>query len=344
MASRSPSRLDQIALNFKAKKDDTMYTEDMTNPKKEQWPYPRYKDYQRGLRDAASAWFAGKKAPVQKNCSYILEGKKSWKNNIILDEVYKYIIDHDVRPLHSWIHHGLSSQAMLFNLVGPLMARHETRHDLSPLDKAFQDAGIPWPSEKVEHKLEEENRDVFDEFDNPQPTSIDLLIRGTGDTHGKPLFIEAKLSESEFGGCSPFGDGNCDGRNPARTKEYCYYHCIGRTYWIQMEKHGLLTSKLRDCPFCPFISHFQFFRELLFALHNDGHFVLLYDERNPTFVGDGRGGERGLFPLLVSLLPSEAQQRVHGITIQRVFSSLARDSEQQDWIEEFRSKYGLDEL
>jgi hypothetical protein len=34
---------------------------------------------------------------------------------------------------------------------------------------------------------------------------------------------------------------------------------------------------------CPFANHYQFFREIPFALENDGVFVLLSDDRNPAF-------------------------------------------------------------
>jgi hypothetical protein len=43
--------------------------------------------------------------------------------------------------LHRYIHHGLSSQTVLFNLVGPLIVSR----DLEPLRQAFAQRGIAWP-------------------------------------------------------------------------------------------------------------------------------------------------------------------------------------------------------
>jgi len=300
---------------------------------KDNWPHKRYKDYQKELRDAASAWFESKGRPVTSSSYILAEG---WKDNMILDEVHRYVVDNDVRPLHQWLHHGLSSQAMLFNLVVPLI----TRKDTSPLEAAFTDAGIPWPQGGVRLQLEVEDRNVFKEFDNPQPTSIDLVIEGTGPTPGEPLFVEAKLSEKEFGGCNPFESGNCDGRNPARGQE-CYYQTIGRSYWDQMEVHGLLNNRLSDSLFCPFASYSQFFREVLYALDKGGNFVLMYDDRNPAFISRRLEGDRGLFPFLFSLLPTEVQSRVHGITIREVFNTIKVGQKHRDWIDQFAEKYGF---
>lgn len=301
---------------------------------RDNWPYKRYEEYQKDLQDAASAWFKEAGRQVATDCSYILS--QGWKDNMILDEVYRYIVDEDVRPLHPWLHHGLSSQAMLFNLVVPLI----TRRDTSPLEAAFSDASIPWPQGGAKLNLEFDDRKVFKEFDNPQPTSIDLMIEGIGPTPAEPLFVEAKLSETEFNGCNPFEAGNCDGRNPAGGHE-CYYTTIGRSYWEQMERHDLLQGELKASALCPFVSYFQFFREVLFALDNDGHFVLLYDDRNPAFISKRPKGDRGLFPFLLSLLPTDAQSRVYGITIMEVLGKSMACKNHHDWAGEFAKKYGF---
>ena len=51
-----------------------------------------------------------------------------------------------------------------------------------------------------------------------------------------------------------------------------------------------------ESPICPLANYYQFFREeVIFALHNKGMFVLLYDERNPAFM---RQSKQGRNPLL----------------------------------------------
>ena len=88
---------------------------------------------------------------------------------------------------------------MVFNLVGLLIVRK----DFEPLRVAMERAGMAWPTGKVTAGFEYDERTVFNE-DSGQPTSIDLVI--SGETEG--IFIEAKLVEREFGGCSVFSGGD----------------------------------------------------------------------------------------------------------------------------------------
>ena len=117
-------------------------------------------------------------------------------------------------PLHRYLHHGLSSQAMLFNLIGPLIVRD----DLKPLKVSIERIGLDWPEGNVKAAFEFENREVFQE-NQGQPTSIDLVI---GEDLERPnIFIESKFVEKEFGGCSLFEKGDCDGRNPVPDFSIC---------------------------------------------------------------------------------------------------------------------------
>ena len=95
----------------------------------QQWPFPRYKQFEQQLRQSASNWFDVKGFQSHPNMPYCLREWSDWKKNIILDEVSLYIekVKDDCEaggrpfPLHKFIHHGLSSQAMAFNLIGPLI-------------------------------------------------------------------------------------------------------------------------------------------------------------------------------------------------------------------------------
>ena len=138
---------------------------------------------------------------------------------------------------------------MLFNLVWPLVLQK----DLSPLAHAFKQNGLAWPSEAASAKFEVENRSIFNE-DSGQPTSIDLMI--AGQDHRQSLFIESKLVEREFGGCSVFDGGDCDGRNPAHQFQRCYLHHLGRHYWPLMEKHGFLAGSVGASPICPLAMYY----------------------------------------------------------------------------------------
>ena len=298
------------------------------------WAYPRHLSYEKHLRGIAANWFRAKNYPTHPRYPYILAEYRDWSNNIILPDVAEYIqVQRQGFPLHKYIHHGLSSQAMLFNLVGPLIVRH----DLEPLQVTLRNSGVRIPQGAISASLEYENRSVFNE-DAGQPTSIDLVLH---DSTGSPfLFIESKLVETGFGGCSVFAQGDCDGRNPAQDFSLCYLHHIGRRYWELMEKYGFLTGALRHNLTCVLAVYYQFFREVLLALELKGCFVLLYDERNPSFECGDSNNKRGLMPFLTSLVPADLQNRIATISIQQLAAEI-RATGRHEWISEFDRKYGL---
>lgn len=188
----------------------------MQNPKKSIWEYPRYSAYEKKMRATAANWFTDKGYAVDAKYPFILDQRADWEKNIIDPKVTEYIKteieNRRVKstgkqdfPLHKYVHHGLSSQAMLFNLITPLILGN----DLEPIKEALQQKGVTWPDICSSADYEYEDRDVFNE-NSAQPTSIDLVIKNAA---GKPkLFIESKLVEKEFGGCSLFSGGDCDGK------------------------------------------------------------------------------------------------------------------------------------
>lgn len=303
------------------------------------WPYPRHRTFEANLRQTAAQWFRSKGYPVHGRYPFILDEWDNWKRNIILPEVARYIdaeresrqADGEGFPLHKFIHHGLSSQAMVFNLIGPLVVRG----DYEPLRRVVQAKGLPWPTGTIAGRFEVEDRTVFNE-NYGQPTSVDVVVQGES---GPTLYIESKLVEPGWGGCSVFGDGDCDGRNPLHDLPTCYLHHIGRLYWQRLTEHGL--GGLAQGPICPMTIYYQFFREMLFALHMGGCFILLHDERNPSFSHDGPMGARGVLALLAGQLPPEHRNRVGSISIQEVAAAAGVSDRHGDWASEFAAKYGL---
>ncbi|MBU4216210.1 MAG: hypothetical protein KJ792_16360 [Actinobacteria bacterium] len=304
--------------------------------------YPLFSAFESSMRNTAAEYFAKKGYEVDKKYPFILADREDWEKNIILPPVAERIkktkdmkeADGKPFPLSKYIHHGLSSQPMLFNLVGPLVVSN----DLDPLRLALESVGAEWPEGDVEALFEVEDRDVFNE-QTPQPTSIDLVVRPTHGVGG--LFIEAKLMEKEFGGCSVFARGDCDGRNPALRPTLCYLHRNGRTYWHHMHEHGFLAGTLGTSAFCPLANYYQFYREVLFAIHKNGQFILLYDDRSPVFACEGPDGPQGLFPLLHSLLPDHLQDKVFQVTVQEVFKKVCESGANDDWTAEFAEKYAI---
>src|SRR4030043_1398295 len=306
------------------------------------WPYTRHKDFEEKLRTSNASWFAERGFSINNRMPYLLEHWEDWPKNIILPEVAQFIQAEQKRrneagerfPLHKYIHHGLSSQAMLFNLIGPFVVSR----NLIPFILAFTARGIDWPQQNVVPIFEVENPKIFNE-DTGQPTSIDLEIKSYDNT--RSLFIEAKLGEREFGGCSVFQGGDCDGHNPSKNFNYCYLHYIGRLYWILLEKYGFLSGLAGTSPICPLALYYQFFRELIFAFEWGGDFVLLYDERNPSFYPDGLSGDRGLMPFLTTFVPDELRKRIHSINIQQMVD-IFRHHHELTWLTEFEKKYALE--
>jgi POLQ-like helicase len=306
------------------------------------WPYPRHSGFEKELRLAAKEWFESKGLKCHSEYPYCLDKWENWHHNIIDQEVVTFIKgDLQERkgkkgfPLHKYVHHGLSSQALLFNLLGPLVVRN----DLIPLRQLLETKGIAWPDGKTYGAFEYEDRNVFKEYSG-QPTSIDFIIQ---DSNDKPvIFIESKLAEREFGACSAFKNGDCDGRNPASNFNQCYLHHIGRQYWPLLKDHGFLDGPLKTEYACIFVSHYQFFREILFAIEKAGTFVLLSDNRSPTFFCNPKNGSapRGLMEFLGGLIPEKVRHHIVNITIQELVQTIEK-TRRHPWIEQFKVKYAL---
>ena len=307
------------------------------------WPYPRYARFEAELRQAAAAWFDAKGLPHHTRYKYCLPSRDQWHQNIIdpavaqfiQDEIDRHVVARRAFPLSQWIHHGLSSQALLFNLVGPLVMTG----DLAPLRDVLTSHNIPWPEGPVNACFEYEDQAVFNEG-AAQHTSIDLVLEGAPEA--PRLFVECKFVEREFGGCSVFRNGDCDGRNPATDLAKCYLHHIGRGYWTVLQEHGFLDGPgpIRTDSTCILANHYQFFREVGLALSLGGVFVLLSDERSPTFYCNGPAGSRGLMDFLLGIVPEPVRPQIAGITIQQVVEAI-KASGRHPWIAEFESKYGL---
>ncbi len=217
---------------------------------------------------------------------------------------------------------------MVFNLVGPLIVRD----DFEPLLKVIGETVGVRPGGKIRAGFEYEDRSVFNERSG-QPTSIDLVVN----VENTSIFVEAKLAEHGFGGCSIYGRGECQGKNPNITQlSDCYLHRAEIRYWTAMEKYDFVNTRIAKGPICPFVQFYQFFREILFSLHNSGKFLLLCDSRNPAFVG-----ETGIWPYLFISIPRRYRDDIGVITIQQLVRTIEATGRHTDWIYDFKSKYAI---
>jgi POLQ-like helicase len=306
-------------------------------------PYPSQKALIDEVRAAAATWFASRNLPLHPTYAHILAQGVHWRENLILHEVRAYIeaeiadADKKVarrRPfaLNGAINNGASSQAMAFNLVGPLI----TRGDLQPLREVLEAAGVSWPRQALA-AFEVESRVVFNE-QGAQPTSVDLVVSG-GPADNGPIMIEVKLIEGGFGGCGTLAENKCDtaGANPLADLSQCYLHRQGALYWKRLAEHGLTSDEARTAATCMMAADYQFLREVLFALYHGGHFVLLHDARSPIFDG----APRSVLPQLRAKLPTHLRRRVTAITVQQVVAAIRASGRHDDWIGEFERKHGL---
>jgi hypothetical protein len=302
------------------------------------WSYNQFKDFRRQQNHFASSWFVKEKYLVSGKYPFILSDHADWKKNIILpcvadliDELkIEYEAKGDPFPIHKYIHHGLSSQAMLFNLFGDPFIKQ----DFNLFSRLF-----PYEDVKIQNDselfYEYSDRETFKERQQ-QPTSFDFVIKNKS---GKSLFIEAKYVEAEFGGCSTIKSGECDGLNPSLNHDLCYLSHKGRNYWELMEKYGL-SQVFDNSPICPFTIYYQFYRELLFALEHNGYYVILTDKRNPAFSKSNGVNERGLIPVLINLIPDNIRPLIKTIYIQDVVEQLVKSG--YSWVPTFKEKYGID--
>ena len=303
--------------------------------------FKSHEDYERFLQNAAAEWFNNRGYKTQEGKkAYILDQSDMWLENIICSDVRDYLSEkpHEKEiDIHEWAHSGVSSQAMAFNLLGPLVKRK----DFKPLQKALAEKNIKWSGGKnSEAYFEYKEHKLFKE-DHLHPTSIDMYLKGES---GDSLFIEVKLKEPEFGGCSIFSRGDCEGRNPYPGRlSHCYLLNARRTYWQKFDELEFYKSRLANGEICPFANYYQFFREVMFALCKEGTFILLHDDRNPAFLRRADDGtvQGGLWPFLYESIPPRWQNRVGRLSIQSLVKEIQESPKHQDWIYEFKEKYGL---
>ena len=295
---------------------------------------PLYDEYHAIVEGSASRWFHDNRCAVTDTKPFILQAHDNWRANIILDEVYAAV--EPVRPRHTMIHHGLSSQALAFNLFGPLLVRN----DWDAVRPAFEAQGIPWPTPACIGRFEYDDGSVFGEEGRDQPTSWDAAL---GSSLDRPsILIEVKFTEHDLGQCSVFKRGDCNGRNPAADYNLCYLHTNKqRRYLLVAEALGVLGSEAFSGAFCPFTIYYQFFREVMFATVKNACMAYVLDDRNPALYFNTSDGPLGLIPFLLGTLPPNIATRVSVIPITSVIQAIEAFGRHRDWTGEFRKKYGF---
>jgi hypothetical protein len=142
----------------------------------------------------------------------------------------------------------------------------------------------------------------------PRPTSLDGFISGS-----YQVAIECKFTEAEVGVCSRpllpksasnYATNGCDGSYSIQLgrRERCSLTEIGVAYWKYVPTLFKWKSEFDIHP-CPVNKNYQLIRNILAVCvrpngtggadgtvsPQNGHVVLLYDERNPAFQKGGNG-------------------------------------------------------
>jgi hypothetical protein len=276
---------------------------------------------------------------------------QAWRNVIINPNANLKEIDQLLDLIPDGKRHKLfrsmnSSQALAQSILGNLAINdslhylHEIKddegHDL------FGKAQISSDNFEMEYKV--------NYLGEPRSTSLDGYISGD-----YRIAIECKFTEKEVGTCSRprltpadsnYESEHCNGAYSIQRarKERCSLTEVGVLYWRYVPSLFKWKND-SDLILCPLNKNYQLVRNVLAAgvkpdgtvSLNNGHAVLIYDERNPAFQNNGDG--------LVAYL--EVQKALQEPTMlrkcswQRIVKHL-REKDVLSWLTENLSlKYGL---
>jgi hypothetical protein len=191
-----------------------------------------------------------------------------------------------------------SSQALAQSILGNLKL-YDQLHLLNDLNDDFGEPLFgPTKIATANFKMEQS----IDFLGEPRRTSVDAFISGD-----YQVAIECKLTESEVGPCSRplltqknsnYKTDFCDGTYTRQRgrQERCTLTEIGVLYWKYIPSLFTWQSDI-DLKPCPVNKNYQLVRNLLAACirpdgtlsPENGHVVLIYDERNPAFQKGGKG-------------------------------------------------------
>ncbi len=230
--------------------------------------------------------------------------RKEARNNIIINpsaseqekkELFAIVPEGE---WHKWYGSMNSSQALAQSILGNLFV-YNSLHCLSELK---DDAGLPLlgkgqipPDDfKMEYKI--------NYLGEPRPTSLDGFLPGD-----YQIAIECKFTETEVGTCSRprltpansnFEKDHCNGTYSIQRKRKtkCPLTESYILYWCYVPSLFKWTNDIDLNP-CPLYKNYQLVRNILAAgvkpggqvSSDNGHVVLIYDERNPSFQLGGDG-------------------------------------------------------
>lgn len=232
-----------------------------------------------------------------------------------------------------------SSQALAQSLFGAIQA-HDRLDCLEGVHAdcgraAFFENSQDWAL-SFEHEIQA--------FDEPRPTSIDVLLLGTAGC----VAIECKLTENEFGRCSRprlrrdephFCDGGYHAQG--RRTDRCALTSAGITYWDYLPDLFEWPVDQDQVP-CRFRETYQLARNVMAACvsrhhKRSGHALIVYDANNPAFQAGGQGVRQWERAAGACLFPGLLRR----LSWQRLLAHISRFDRFAEFASRLQAKYGL---
>jgi hypothetical protein len=307
----------------------------------------RYWEYQKSLFSNGLNFFDRPYAQDGRPPVFIRD--EAWRNVIINPVAEKQENDQLLALIpkgdrHKWFGSMNSSQALAQSVLGNLFLFDSFRclsgvKDDEDMD-LFGKAKSPIDNFEMERKI--------NYLGEPRRTSLDGYICGD-----YRVAIECKFTEDEVGTCSRprlkpedsnYKSDYCNGTYSVQIprKERCSLTEIGVLYWQYMPQ---LFNLKNDNDKCLLNKNYQLIRNLLAVgvkpngtvTLNDGHVLLIYDERNPAF----REGGKGFISYTETRSELQESTMLRKCSWQRIVKHL-RENNVLSWLtENLALKYGL---
>lgn len=231
-----------------------------------------------------------------------IRNEGAWKNVIVNPDVNEKRKNEKLLGLipkgewHKWFGSMNSSQALAQSVLGNLFI-YDSLHYLSEI-KDDEGMDLFGKAQFLKDNFEMEYK--INHLGEPRRTSLDGYISGD-----YRVAIECKFTEAEVGTCSRprleptdsnYESEHCNGTYSVQRarKERCSLTEIGVLYWRYVPQ---LFNWKNDTDKCLLNKNYQLVRNILAVgvkpngtvSLNDGHVLLIYDERNPAFQQGGKG-------------------------------------------------------
>ncbi|OQA64722.1 MAG: hypothetical protein BWY38_02973 [Ignavibacteria bacterium ADurb.Bin266] len=309
----------------------------------------RFWDYQRGKYSQYDLYFEPTKN--KKSRPPVFYPETEWLNLIInpaanKQEILSLLALIPKHERHRWYRSCSSSQVLAQSILGNLKIYQKLDclnqiNDDEYNEPLLNNINPPSANFSLEYKV--------NYLKEPRQTSIDAFL----DADYK-IAIECKLMEEDVGNCSRpkltkkdsnFISDYCNGSYTHQNsrKERCSLTEIGVAYWKYIPDLFKWRNDV-DYEICPLNSTYQLVRNILSACvknnqvsENNGHALLIYDERNSSFKHKGKGDTA--YTLTKNSLKN--QKLLRKCSWQKIINHL-RSNNELDWLtDEVKIKYGM---